>query len=99
LTEEHQIFYHSKFDLEGAILTSTLTDLKNEIILKNCNSSGYCSSVAGFSVDLTNELAKMYNFSWRIAKFESDNWGTNPLGGNWSAPNLTFGGVFGRILK
>jgi hypothetical protein len=98
LTKDKQIFDQSKFDLEGAILTSTSADFYNEISLKNCNSSGYCSRVTGFSVDLVDELAKLYNFTWWITKFKDGDWGSNPIGGNWSAINLTFGGIYGRIF-
>jgi hypothetical protein len=45
-----------------------------------------------------NAMAEMFNFQWSVQKFPNEEWGTSPIGGNWSNPNPTFVGIFGKYF-
>ena len=66
--------------------------------MDSCNETGFCPLIDGFTADVVHELAKMYNFTWTVTKFSSDDWGTSPISGKWGDPNATFGGVFGKVF-
>ena len=99
LTSETKLYNTSHYNLMGAILTSVSANFHPWTILESCNNKGSCKDVRGFSVDVTDTIARMYNFSWDLHRFPADDWGMLPIQGNWNDSNATFGGVFGNFLR
>jgi hypothetical protein len=49
-------------------------------------------------MDVMDALSKMFNFKWTLQKYHSEEWISPPIGGNWTNPNATFTGIFGKLL-
>ena len=69
------------YDMQGFKVVGTGLSWQPSIAVKNCDKSGKNCDIYGSVADLTNVVAKKFNFTWEIHKDLDNDWGTSPIEG------------------
>ena len=69
------------YDMHGFEVMATGMSWKPSIAIENCDTTGRNCDIYGSIVDLTNNVAKQYNFTWDVYKDLDNDWGMFPVEG------------------
>ena len=69
------------YDYHGFEVVATGMSWKPAIAVENCDKIGRNCNIYGTQADLTNAVAKQYNFTWDIYKDLNNDWGMHPVEG------------------
>ena len=84
------------FDLQGLEISSTSLTWDPYLIIDGCNEQGLeCANNYGYCIDIMEELAFKYNFTYTSQKNVDNNWGNIVSNGTFSQA----GGVMGDIAN
>ena len=69
------------YDMQGFEVIGTGLSWKPSLAVENCDKTGRNCDIYGSISDLTNAIAKQYNFTWDIYKDIDNDWGMHPVEG------------------
>ena len=69
------------YDMQGFEIVGTGLSWKPSLAIENCDKTGRNCDIYGSIADLTNNVAKQYNFTWDIYKDLDNDWGMFPVEG------------------
>ena len=85
------------FDCMGLPLRAIELAWMPWINIWDCDEAGRLCKKEGMSADTMALLGEMFNFSYVVDTRLDGNWGSLPIGGNWSDPNAQFEGLLGDL--
>ena len=69
------------YDMQGFEVVGTGLTWEPSIFVENCDKTGRNCDIYGTVADLTNAVAKQFNFTWDISKDLDNDWGFDPVEG------------------